>query len=133
MLGIFIISHTNNSVSSHSQHVIILLLIEIFLKVHKELKSITPKIHKECLVSAKGNIKKGSHRAQAEILLWSTQILKHYHTGQETTISFKGFPSVEALFNWTSMFFFKKRAEETEEEIIKIDHYPPKYWKFSFI
>jgi len=105
MLEIFIISHTISSLLSHSQQVIILVLVEIFLKVHKQLKSITPKTHKEYLVSAKGNIKEGSHRAQAEILLWSTQLLKHYHTEQETTISFKGFPSVEALFNWTSVFF----------------------------
>ena len=41
MLGIFIISHTNSSVLSHSQHVIIQLLLELFLKVHKQLKSIS--------------------------------------------------------------------------------------------
>lgn len=69
MLGIFIISHTNISVLSHSQYIMILRLLELFLKVHKQLKSINPKTHTECLVSAKGNTKEGSHRAQMAIFL----------------------------------------------------------------
>lgn len=62
MLRIFIILYANSSMLSRSQHVIVLLLVELFLKVYKQLKSITHKTHRECLVSAKGNTKKGSHK-----------------------------------------------------------------------